>query len=286
MAEEPEDLPQFPDITPSSMKRSMLYVIEEFDIKTDEDFQGLIHKMFNYPDRDFYYYQEKDGHRNQLMVTMERLGYILMDETVFFYYRHPRYARDYVHIEVHDGKYEWDWQREVVEKGPMFMQSKLRLTERTKRELETWQRLQMEEAFRRKRREAEHSHDVFISYSSTDSNEASQIYEAITKAGGKAFLAGKSLKPGEDFADEIRQALVASRELWLIVSPTSLKSDWVLSEWGAAWALEKKIVPILHRCGPEQLPDRISRLQCIDFYRFAELIAQTFPAKPGAEETS
>lgn len=283
MADETVDMPVFPDITPSSMTRSMMYVFEEFDIKTDEDFQGLIHQMFEYPDRDFYYYQEKDGPRNELMVTMERLGYILMEEIVFFYYRHPRYKRNFVHIEVHDGNYQWDWQREVVEKGPMFMRSKLRLTERTKRELETWYRLQLEEELRRKRREAEHSHDVFISYSSTDSSEASQLYEAVTNAGGKAFLSGKSLRPGEDFADEICQALVSSRELWLLVSPASLNSEWVLSEWAAAWALEKKIVPILHRCSPEQLPERIGRLQCIDFYRFPELIAQTFPAKAGGK---
>src|SRR6185295_17465392 len=37
--------------------------------------------------------------------------------------------------------------------------------------------------------------------------------------------------------------------------------------------------PILHRCGPEQLPDRIRRLHCIDFYKFAVLIKQTFPLK-------
>jgi TIR domain len=62
----------------------------------------------------------------------------------------------------------------------------------------------------------------------------------------------------------------------LLVSPTSLKSDWVLTEWGAAWALGKKIVPILHRCSPEQLPDRIRRLQCVDFYKYSELIARIF----------
>jgi hypothetical protein len=159
------------------------------------------------------------------------------------------------------------------------MRTTLKLTERTRRELETLQRLELEEEFKRKRREAEYSTDVFISYASADSNEANQLYEAILGRGKKAFLAGKSLRPGEDFADEIRQALVSSRELWLLVSPTSLKSDWVLSEWGAAWALGKRIVPILHRCSPEQLPDRIRRLQCIDFYRFAELIEQTFPTK-------
>jgi TIR domain len=203
----------------------------------------------------------------------------LFAETEFFYYKNPNLKRHYLHIERHGDQYEFDWERKVVEKGPMFMRTTLRLPERTRRELETLQRLELEEEFRRRRKEAEYSTDVFISYASADSSEANQIYDAIVGRDKKAFLAGKSLKPGEDFADEIRQALISSRELWLLVSPASLKSDWVLSEWGAAWALDKKITPILHRCSPENLPDRIRRLQCIDFYKVPELVAQTFPPK-------
>ena len=109
-----------------------------------------------------------------------------------------------------------------------------------------------------------------------DQQEASQLYEAIIAAGGKVFLAAKSLKPGDDFAEEIRKALLKSKELWLLVSPNSLRSDWVITEWGAAWALNKKTVPIIHRCRPEDLPDRIRRLHCIDFYRFPELIKDRF----------
>jgi hypothetical protein len=279
MAEEENGIPAFPDITPSKITHSVMHIIEEFDIKTKEDFKGLIHQMFDHPERDFYYFQEKDGPKNLLMITKEETGHILMDETEFFFYKHPKFKRDYVQIEIHDGQYKWDWQRDLVEKGPMFMRTKLRLPERTRRELETWHRLQLEEEFRRRRQEAENNFDVFISHASADSNEANQIHDAIVAAGGRAFLAGKNLRPGEDFAEEIRQALVSSRELWLLVSPNSLGSNWVLSEWGAAWALGKKIVPVLHRCSPEQLPDRIRRLQCIDFYKYADLVTQAFPAK-------
>lgn len=277
--EKEEGIPAFPNITPSKITRSEFHVIEEFDIKTEKDFQKLVRQMFDHPERDFYYFQEKDGPKSELMIAKDRHGYISLAETEFFYYKHPNFEQDYVHIERHDDQYEWDWEREVVEKGPMYMRTTLRLTERTRRELETLHRLALEEEFKRRRKEAEYSTDVFISYASADSAEANQIYDAVLARGKKAFLAGKSLRPGEDFADEIRQALVSARELWLLVSPTSLRSDWVLSEWGAAWALEKKIVPILHRCSPEQLPDRIRRLQCIDFYRLADLIAQSFPTK-------
>lgn len=278
MAEE-DEIQSFPDITPSKITRSEIQVIEEFDIKTEEDFQNLIHEMFEYPERHFYYYQEKDGPKNPFMIAKARQGHVSFAETEFFYYRRPNSKRSYIHIERHGGEYEYDWEREIVEKGPMFMRTTLRLTERTRREMETLHRLELEEEFKRKRKEAEFNFDVFISYASADSNEANQIYEAILARGKKAFLSSKSLRPGEDFADKIREALIASRELWLLVSPTSLGSDWVVSEWGAAWALDKRIVPILHRCSPEQLPDRIRRLQCIDFYKFADLIAETFPLK-------
>jgi hypothetical protein len=43
-------------------------------------------------------------------------------------------------------------------------------------------------------------------------------------------MAPKVLKPGDDFAEEIRLALHGSHELWLLVSPSSAKSEWVISE--------------------------------------------------------
>ena len=60
----------------------------------------------------------------------------------------------------------------------------------------------------------------------------------------------------------------------MLVSPESSKSEWVISEWGAAWALGKRIVPILHRCSYDALPQRLARLHCTDLHRVRELIAQ------------
>jgi hypothetical protein len=119
-------------------------------------------------------------------------------------------------------------------------------------------------------------YDVFLSYASKDNQEALKIYEAIEQIGGKAFLSEKTIKPGDDFAEKIRRALQESKELWLLVSPDSVKSEWVISEWGAAWVLDRKIIPILHRCDVNSLPDRLRKLHCIDYYKFDELIKNTF----------
>jgi len=241
---EEKDIPHFPDITPSKIIRSEVHDIGEFDITNEADFRDLIDEMFEFPERHFYYFQEKDGPKNQFMISKDRAGDVSFAETEFFYYKRPNSKRSYIHLERHGGSYEHDWEKEIVERGPMFMRTTLRLTERTRRELETIHRLELEEEFTRKRMESEYTFDVFISHAAADSKEADQIYEAILARGKKAFLSKKSLKAGEDFADKIRTALVSSRELWLLVSPNSLDSDWVISEWGAAWALEKRIVPI------------------------------------------
>ena len=46
----------------------------------------------------------------------------------------------------------------------------------------------------------------------------------------------------------------------------------MLSEVGAAWGLQKIIVPLLHDCDPKQLPDQLAKLHCITFDDFPELI--------------
>jgi TIR domain-containing protein len=128
----------------------------------------------------------------------------------------------------------------------------------------------------KQQRSSQVAFDVFVSYSSVDQEQATLLSNAIDAAGRKAFLSAKDLKPGDDFAEEIRSRLINSRELWLLVSPNSLKSEWVLTEWGAAWVLGKRIIPILHRCKPDDLPDRIRKLHCIDFYKYPDLIKRTF----------
>lgn len=169
----------------------------------------------------------------------------------------------------------------MVEKGPEFWRVTLKLSQRKRDEFDAWRKVQLEEHFRQQARKAQYAHDVFLSYAAADSDEARQIHDRIVAAKRRVFMAPKVLKPGDDFAEEIRLALLGARELWLLVSPSSSKSEWVITEWGAAWALGKRIVPILHRCPPESLPPRLSRLQCIDLHRCGELIEQLTHVPPG-----
>lgn len=114
--------------------------------------------------------------------------------------------------------------------------------------------------------------DIFISYSTLDQLHVQEL-EAKLKARNKSyFLAPKDILSGEPFKEKIREALVSAREIFVLLTPNSLKSEWVITEWGAAWALGKHIVPILLRCGPENLPSRLSDLQTRDFYQLDKII--------------
>jgi hypothetical protein len=106
--------------------------------------------------------------------------------------------------------------------------------------------------------------DVFISYSHANSKQASQIKKALEDAKITCFMSEKDLRTGDEFSSRIRDALVHSREMCVLCSPDSLTSEWVLTEWGAAWAMEMTLVPILHQVGFDKLPKRLQGVQGTD----------------------
>jgi hypothetical protein len=120
------------------------------------------------------------------------------------------------------------------------------------------------------------SYDVFLSYSSEDEKEAKAIGEVIEIAGRKVFFARAALTAGEHFDERIRDAISSCREFWLLASANSLQSEWVRRERDAAWALKKTIVPILHNCRPEELPNDISGIHFVEFDDYRKLIKKKF----------
>lgn len=148
------------NVIPSSFKESTFRIIESGDIETEEDLSELLNLLFQEPECSFYYLAEKGkGVPDVLLLKAREDGDILMNETEFFYYRRPKSERSYVKIEVRDGKYQCNWHKEVVEKGPMYMRTKLQISHRKRTELETLQKIEMESAIR-KQRMAKSSNDV------------------------------------------------------------------------------------------------------------------------------
>lgn len=121
--------------------------------------------------------------------------------------------------------------------------------------------------------------DIFISYSSRDREEGMTIAEKAEKRKLLVFLDKKDIEYGAEFGEEIRYNLLRSREICVLITPEALRSEWITTEWGAAWALKKPITPILLRCSESQLPDRLRRYQYVDFHKIDNYLDQVVKRK-------
>lgn len=268
-----EHVPALP-VQPDSIEvTSRFWNVISSDLDSEEAVQRLMANLFYDPDVETYYFRASGTPENNFLKSASDRGEFVTIKQERFYYANPNADRDFFHIpNARYGDYAHEWQRAVVTKGPEYTRSRLKLSERKRLEMGTLHRIQLEHNYREQMRNDKNAVDVFFSYASADQGEADRVYAEIVAAGGTVFLAKKNLAAGEDFAERIREALRAAREVWLLLSPASLKSEWVFTEWGAAWVLEKTIVPILHRCSPNDLPARLARLQCIDLYQISELV--------------
>jgi hypothetical protein len=124
--------------------------------------------------------------------------------------------------------------------------------------------------------------DVFLSYSAADKDEARAVFDILESHGRTAFLAERSIAAGEFWEDRVKEALKNCRNFWMLVTPNSLQSEWVTTEWATAWALDKRIVPILFRCRPEELPRRLQSYQCVDFHQVEQVAGRCDDGDPSS----
>jgi len=110
------------------------------------------------------------------------------------------------------------------------------------------------------------ANDVFLSYSARDIKEAEEIHDILKSNNLECFMAENSIRPGFRWEDEIRSALLDTRSLWVLVTRNSIKSDWVLREISAAWALGRNILPIyLKGVSRRNLPPYLRDWQALPF---------------------
>lgn len=86
---------------------------------------------------------------------------------------------------------------------------------------------------------------VFISYSSVDEPLAKEIQSTLEEVGVGSFLDKKDIAWGDDVLERVARGLTDSTAVVVIISPASLKSQWVPFEVGHAMALGKKVLPFL-----------------------------------------
>jgi uncharacterized protein YjbI with pentapeptide repeats len=81
---------------------------------------------------------------------------------------------------------------------------------------------------------------VFISYSSTDEAFAKALYEVLARQQIRVWFAPEDMKPGGRLHDQIDTAIRVYDRLLLILSQSSLRSDWVRTELGKAVRRERR----------------------------------------------
>lgn len=86
-------------------------------------------------------------------------------------------------------------------------------------------------------------HDVFISYSSVNSQVAQAICHALESAGIRCWIAPRNIRPGSDYADCIDAAINSCKVFVLVFSETAQISKWVKAELNIAFDGNKPIIP-------------------------------------------
>lgn len=103
--------------------------------------------------------------------------------------------------------------------------------------------------------------DVFISYAAGDSAIANELRNDIEKNGLRCFMAEKDIQVATEWQESIREALVGSKRVLVLLTPRSINRPWVLMETGAAWALGKALIPALSHVAVNELLDPLRRYQ-------------------------
>jgi TIR domain-containing protein len=127
---------------------------------------------------------------------------------------------------------------------------------------------------------------VFISYSRKDFYFAESLAFHLDREGIATWLDANHLAPGGDWAAEIDHALDEAQTVVLVLTPDSIRSEYVRREWQRALAQGDRLILALFRsCKP---PPELRHARRVDFCgalrRLMQLLAT--PGKAAAQQTT
>lgn len=86
---------------------------------------------------------------------------------------------------------------------------------------------------------------VFLTYAKTDGEYARRLRNLLSRHLNLHIFTPDMLSAGEDWLSKIKNEVSQCDVFIVLLSPDSINSEWVLSEVGAAWALNKLIIPVV-----------------------------------------
>src|SRR6266404_979983 len=114
---------------------------------------------------------------------------------------------------------------------------------------------------------------VFISHSSLDAWIARVMVEKIEALGAECWLDEKVLAGGDIIVDDIIRGIDACQEAIVLISPNSVKSQWVSFEIGGVRAQHKRVTPVLNNVKPQQMAP-MHDIKGIDLNSFDQFLGQ------------
>jgi hypothetical protein len=82
-------------------------------------------------------------------------------------------------------------------------------------------------------------------------------------------MAKVSLRPGQDWTEEVWKNLKTSEWVIFLASENACKSPYVQQELGGALATQKKLIPIVWDIEPEKLPGWMNHKHALDLRGYA-----------------
>jgi hypothetical protein len=114
---------------------------------------------------------------------------------------------------------------------------------------------------------------VFISHSSLDAWIARVMVEKIKALGAECWLDEKDLAGGDVIVEDIIRGIDACHEAIVLISPNSVKSQWVSFEIGGVRAQHKRVTPILNNVRPDDMAP-MKDIKSIDLNKFELFLSQ------------
>lgn len=102
---------------------------------------------------------------------------------------------------------------------------------------------------------------IFLSYSHRDAQIATELASRFRDAGLHCFVAERDITATQRWEPRLREEIRKAKCVVLLLTPRSMKSNWVMIEAGAAWVLDTPIVPATMFVEPDDLIEPICGFQ-------------------------
>ena len=104
---------------------------------------------------------------------------------------------------------------------------------------------------------------IFISYSRKDMDFVRKLAGDLESAGYNAWWDITDLQGGDDWVNTIPEAISSSQFVIVVITPSSVESEWVRKEYTQALSLRKKIIPIM--LTPTSVPFALNTINFVNF---------------------